>query len=138
MNKIKQIAKALVAARPSIGIFWILNNEIIPISQELDELPTIAGYKDCKYDHYSVWHKIQNAFPKELENKEYDEVERGRITYNVDEDKFTVFVSKEVKSNSRAIGKIMYEYSLPRNKTKIESDVHYTLPMDLAASIFER
>lgn len=118
-----------IAARPCIGIFWVINDEVIAFPNELVELSEVAGFKDSPYDHIRVWNTIRSQVPT-LRNVEY-EVERGRVTYHVDKNKFLVLFSTELSKKKNIKSKILREFSIPSEKVEFSTDIHYTLPKNL-------
>ena len=66
-----------------IGIFWFYSDKIIGIAHEFNsnEKDSI-GLIDSKYTHVEYWERIKADIP-ELRYMEYDEVQRGRVIFDI-------------------------------------------------------
>lgn len=116
------IKKARIS--PQTGIYWVIDGDVVEISQDAHEQTWQAGFKDSPYDHITYWPKIQSAYPN-LKHLDYDEVPRGRVIA-VEPDTYRVFIPTEEAGNTSLINKIIRTFQLPRNKVQIiDDDPHY-------------
>ena len=117
-----------IASAPLVGIFWEYKGEIIDFSVDARTTSAVAGFRDSPYDHYVAWDQMQKLYP-ELRDKGYDEIPRGRVIGKPD-GAFRLFLSPEEVSNQVLINKIMKVFQLPREKTEVVGDEHYSLNFD--------
>ena len=112
-----------VAGRPQIGVFWIINGEVVPFLEDANTVQVVGGFKDSQYDHYSMWDKVAKAFPN-LRGHGYEEVPRGRVI-GVGADKYRIFLSPIDARNKTLVNRVMGMFSLPFGKTEVMTDAHY-------------
>lgn len=109
---------------PQTGIYWVIDGDVVEISQDAHEQTWQAGFKDSPYDHITYWPKIRSLYPS-LKHKDYDEVPRGRVIA-VEPDIYRVFIPAEDAGNTSLINKVIKTFQLPRNKVQIiDDDPHY-------------
>lgn len=114
-----------IAGRPQIGIFWIVNGQIMPFEADANTVQVVAGFKDAPFDHYSTWPQMQKVYPN-FRNKEYDEIPRGRVI-GLGVDRYRIFLSPADAKNQTLVSRVMGEFSLPRGKTEVMPDNHYVI-----------
>ena len=119
-----------------IGIFWIVDDEVVTFAENVTKVKAVDGRKDSNFAHVDEWIKVQKKFPA-LKNVEYEEVERGRITYRVKEKEYLLLLSREMMGNETIVSRIIEKFKLPQNKVIVEADFHYTLPQNLTDADFE-
>ena len=124
-----------LAGRPEIGIFWVLDGDIVEFSQAAASIEVLGGVKDVPYDHMRQWSQMQHVFPQ-LREKEYDEIPRGRVI-GIGADKYRIFISPEDNNNASLISNIMKVFNLPRNKTEVMADEHYIVDYASKMSLFD-
>lgn len=124
-----------LAGRPEIGIFWVIDGDVVEFSQAAASIAVLSGFKDVPYDHMRQWSQMQQVFPQ-LREKEYDEIPRGRVI-GIGADKYRIFVSPEDKNNGNLISNVMRVFNLPRNKTEVMADEHYTVDFASRMSLFD-
>lgn len=107
-----------VACAPRVGIFWIINEQVVAFHRDL-----IGGELtgDSPYDHIQVWSRVQSAFPR-LRSKDYDNIPRGRVT--LVDGVFNILVGSDWRTPS-LVEKIRREFCVPRNKMNVLQDEHY-------------
>ena len=134
-TKIRQVfAKAVeewtkvALSWPRIGIFWEVDGEILDFSVNANEVPVSAGFKDGPYDHNTMWNQVTSLYPA-LRRKEYPDIPRGRVL-GIGPDKYRIFVEPGRESDTAYINKVMKTFALPRSKTEVMSDEHYSLDFD--------
>jgi len=126
MRKVFSLTKE--AAEPQIGIFWIYRGQILQFSQPVSQVPPVGGFKDSNYQHSTYWNQMTKMF-QELAGKEYFSVPRGRVLFSINGVYHIILPSKEA-SNTILCARIMRNFSLPRNKTVVETDMHYNPPQN--------
>ena len=123
------------AGRPLLGIFWIVNGEVIPFTQDADSIQVAAGFKDVAFNHYDTWHKIQKVYPA-FRDLEYDQVSRGRVI-GVGPDRFRIFLSPTDAVNKTIVNRILGVFSLPIAKTEVMADNHYIVEKNKISELFD-
>jgi len=114
-----------LAAEPEVGIFWFLDRQLIVDSTPLSHGEPYANSLTHPKGHPRRWVELQAAGSVPLEI-EYDEIPRGRVTYDCVEDRFMVFRDRciPVKVIREVIGKM----HLPKDRTVVAGDPHYRCP----------
>jgi hypothetical protein len=110
------------AAEPQVGIFWIIENDVVEFSEPVSNISPVQQFKDSPYDHMQTWQYIQKAFP-EFKYKEYTQVPRGRVVMTGDN--FVIRLPPDMTGNQKIISQVMKVFSLPRDRTTVEADEHY-------------
>lgn len=123
-KKINEALDKLIieSSGPKVGIFWIVDNNIIAMTDESRNIPSIAGFKNTDKDHYSEWGKVKRSLNL---TGEYTDFPRGRVLLDVNNRKFIVFLPKRFADDKPTINKISREFSLPINHISIKTDAHY-------------
>lgn len=115
--------KKTAATAPRVGIFWIINNDVVSFQREV-----VPGemWADSSFDHMHMWSRVISRYPN-LQGKDYDNVPRGRVT--LIESKFMILTGKDWE-NPGILAKIRKEFFLPANVI-VRDDEHYeTMPVD--------
>ena len=116
-----------------IGVFWVWNNEIIgyPIPWETLK-PDSLGFVNPPKDHQTIWEAdVIKRYPQ-LRDKEFFEVPRGRIVYNVRDAKFRLISSKLITGNKPLLNKICRYFHIPPPSLVVIQDQHYEIiPQDV-------
>ncbi len=113
-----------------VGAFFALNGKIQGAGDPYTEVDSIAGFRTYPVDHDKLWSQLQRAGLADR-GLQYDEVPRGRITYEDSSRTFTLFADKCILNNKRLVSQAMSYFSLPSN-TKVLADVHYRCPKSIA------
>jgi len=116
----------LESRNPRVGIFWVVDGDIIDFSQDVRELSNNLGYIDSPRDHHSAWRDMLKLYPH-FKDYEYYEVPRGRVTYNTRDGVYHIISSREILQNDSLVRKIMRTFSLPVSSTKLIADAHYEM-----------
>jgi hypothetical protein len=128
-SKVSQILDEV--AGPHLGVFWMhpKTNEIIspyaePVAQGIKD-PEL-GITDAGATHASLWPVVKDLHP-DLKHLNYDEVPRGRVFYNHEKSKFTVWGSKSHMDDPHIQNQVLDTYKLPKNKTTFQPKRDYDL-----------
>jgi hypothetical protein len=119
----KKERETIEAGAPMVGIFWVIEGEFIPYSTPLAKAEDWGEYKNDPRGHYQVWESLRRASPK-LRDLEYDHYPRGRVVFNREEKRFTVFLKASLLTSS-ATAVILREFNLPADRTDFKTDIHY-------------
>jgi len=119
----KRIDPLIQEAR--VGIFWLLKNgklvfDLTPISEA-------EPYGDClthPRGHLRQWETLQawGFVPTETQ---YEELPRGRVTYQRQSAIFLVLADRCILASPAALKEIVATMHLPEGRTKFERDAHY-------------
>jgi len=107
-----------------IGIFWIYKGVIYSFKETLDQVSTVGEFKDSDMSHDAKWPELQNAH-KDFYLYEYYDVPRGRIVYNVNEDRFLVYAHGKIIDSLKFREMVITEFELESEKTVFGYDHHY-------------
>jgi len=92
-----------------IGIFWIIENKIIAKKISLNETDEINGFKDSKLFHFLEYEKMG------FNIDEYNKFPRGRVVYDIYENRYDILVSKEIIENKKYRSMILKEFGIKEN-----------------------
>src|SRR5438552_17650634 len=124
MKKSAQRKRSARIMEPRVGIFWLVNQNLLIDSTLLSAAEEYDHFKIHSGNHISVWEKFQQngTAPHEME---YEEAPRGRVMYNMKIRRFTLLADKCILKDKRIVSKIMSEMNLPSKNTDKGTDSHY-------------
>jgi hypothetical protein len=111
------------AAEPQVGIFWLYKGQILQFTQPVSAIPPVGGFKDSNYNHDAYWGQMTKMFP-ELAAKEYYDIPRGRVLFQVNGTYIIMLPSKEA-TNRMVVSRIIKNFNLPAAKSVAKADHHY-------------
>lgn len=118
---VQEIVSKLHEAR--VGAFYIVNGDILSNDTEVtrgDEYGDFVNYSS----HWDLWRAAQRAYP-ELRKVEYDTFPRGRVIYNKNTHKYTIYLDPKL-NNEIDIELITIQYRLKSGSYIInDTDEHY-------------
>lgn len=124
----QQVRRAAKLAQvPEVGLFFMMpDGKVFLDGVPYTEVPSYAGFRTYSVDHDQFWSQLRRigSVPRDLE---YDEVARGRVTYEDSSRTFTLFADRCAIKNKRAINSVMSGFNLPHG-TKVLPDSHYKCP----------
>ena len=108
----------------NIGIFWFYKNKVIGISHSysLKDADSL-GLIDSDFTHVEYWEEIKRIIP-ELKDKEYEELPRGRVIFNVNRGKTIIYLDKTLLIRNK-VNQILEFFSLDFENTILKKDPHY-------------
>jgi len=113
---------------PKIGKFWIyIKDGKITVfyckSFSLDLGQIYGSFIVDPEGHYNLWESLRQygLIPK---NSNYEDLPRGRVSYNKDENKYIVYHGNYIKSSPDIKPVIKAEFNLKQN-TEWVHDLHY-------------
>ena len=86
----------------------------------LSEIEEINGFKDSGLSHFFEWEKMG------FDVDEYDKFPRGRIAYDVLNDRFLIYMAKKIIKNKNYTQWILNFFNIKREYEFIYDD-HYVL-----------
>lgn len=138
-NKQKRCSDAVAAKQPLIGFFWFLKNknnevEFVEYSEPLQEVQSEwQGFKVTDLSHEKYW-KVYCHACKEMSAYKFDSWPRGRISYDIEGDKFFIVLDRKLSdSGYMDIIKTAFNLNLMEaEKIMVEfDDIHYQSSCDL-------
>jgi hypothetical protein len=109
-----------------IGVFWIYQNKIYFKTQNLQDIKPINGFIDSDLSHYKVWDEIKYK-NKDFYIYEYEEVPRGRVVYDIDNQNFIVYCNKDILLNWQNKKQILEAFKIKDKKCDFKEDEHYII-----------
>ena len=127
-------------AEPKVGIFWYnrARNELFGVvSHKLSDYSKANasdGRITCSEMHEDVW---KREFRKQKYHGDstgpyigaYQDKPRGRVFYNMNEDRYEVAVGKWIEDFPAAYQLVLEEFNLPKEKTSIKYAIHWDIGM---------
>ena len=108
-----------------IGIFWIdtKTDAIIKFSTPWTDNIGDNDVYDVGVTHSTYWrdNKARYGYPE----LEYEELPRGRVLYKKKIDKFVVYLSSKLGTQSKYRDMIRHEFRLDKTNTVFKHDEHY-------------
>jgi hypothetical protein len=128
-----QIEKLLDQNVPQIGIFWIhpKTKELLspygePKEHGHDPFGGGGPFIDCRVTHPALWNVVKDHYP-DLKHLKYDQVPRGRVFFNKDDNKYHVYGPALHLGDKKIKGKILLQFNLRANETIFEPNSDYEI-----------
>jgi hypothetical protein len=117
----------------SVGIFFVINNEVIAHLEPIASLQAIDDFYDAELGH-SDWFdaSLNKQYPQ---FEQYMDIPRGRIVKDIKNDLFIVYLDKSLDTAAMR-KKIIKTFNLPNKKNTFEYDSHYTTNLDEIDELF--
>lgn len=124
-------------AKPLIGIFYIIDNQIYSFKGEIEEFNEVNEVYDAgRLFHIDLLKEIPNMNPKLSEDikdkclegsrsKHHEIYPRGRVCYDINNDRYEVFANPELLNDTNNLTLIGRDFHLPANKTIFYKDDYY-------------
>jgi len=109
-----------------IGIFWVYNSKIYFTSVEKENIKAINGFKDSDFAHYQVWNEISSQ-NKDFYLYEYEDIPRGRVVYDVENQQYVVYANNDIISSNEANLLVINAFNLKGEKVLFKYDEHYEI-----------
>ena len=108
---------------PRLGIFWLVGGKLLMESAPLSAAEPYGGQLTHPRSHSELWrqHQRAGAVPADMD---YDQPPRGRLTYDMTSQRFTVLADRCILRNKKILRRIMSELKLPEN-TETDTDSRY-------------
>ena len=114
--------------QPQVGIFFVYEGRLLMEGTPVGNAEPYGDFKGHKRGHPDFWQMLQrnDIVPQ---NVEYDEVPRGRVGYEVKEQKFLVLMDKCILENQCIVDQIGRDLNLRSSNTAPPRlDSHYKCP----------
>lgn len=113
--------------RPRLGIFWIIDGEVVAFSVTRDRAEHIGGFGNYPHGHAQLWPLVQRGIPA-LAKVEYDELPRGRVTFDARTQMFNLWMPSALVRQSEVVCRVRSQFDLPELRTLVGADAHYDPP----------
>ena len=127
-------------SEPKVGIFWYnrARNELFGVVSHRVSDYSRANASDgritCSEMHEDIW---KREFRRQKYHGDgngpyigaYQDKPRGRIFYNIEEDRYEVAVGKWIEDFPAAYPLILDEFNLPKERTSIKYAIHWDIGM---------
>jgi len=111
-----------------VGIIFLRRNDLWIDSTPVHDAVDYGALKTHDKGHPSFWEQLQErrAVPQE---EEYDEVPRGRVTYDTRKKVYFLFLDRCIQERPDIVTKIFMAMNLPPvPETEVGGDSHYICP----------
>jgi hypothetical protein len=112
-----------------LGIFWIVDGEIVAFKEPASKVKSVNSVKDSDFTHDGLWSEVQRS-RSGLEDKEYWQIPRGRVVYREREGEYMAFMPTALTKDSRLLGQLAKVFSLGASRVRAIGDLHYDPPSD--------
>jgi hypothetical protein len=109
---------------PEVGIFWLHGKKLLKHSVPLEEGMEYGDFINGPLGHYEFWEKNGNRMPG-LQDREYDQVPRGRVVYSGKEQTFFVYSSRKLIADTENRKILLEAFHLTEETVVFRSDEHY-------------
>src|ERR1700728_549698 len=108
---------------PQVGIFWLVGGKLLFDGTPVSAAEPYGVHLTHPRSHLEVWMLLQQSgtVPTDIE---YEELARGRVTYNAKSRRFTLLADKCILGGEAISSKIMSAFCPPRG-TRTGTDQHY-------------
>src|SRR5690348_13492145 len=123
MPKSDASKKNSAKAEARLGIFWLVNGELLIDSAPLSECEKYGDHLNYAGSHIRVWQHWQQIGKAPVES-EYEEYARGRVMCDIKTKRFTLLADRCILKRKDLIAAIKKELRLP-TQTSLGTDPHY-------------
>lgn len=114
------------------GIFWLTQNSnaiFYATTEPIEQSEAYGKWIISKYNHFEVWEYIKvrgllKILPLHYQ-EEYFYLPRGRVSYNIETNKFCIFYGNWLNENNKEL--LCKHYKLSIENTEFITDEHYNL-----------
>jgi hypothetical protein len=125
-GKSRRTAKKNLDRAPQLGIFWLVNGNLIIDSSPLSEAEPYGDHMTHPRSHVNVWERFELS-GRVLRGSEYEEHPRGRVMFDTTNESFTILADKCILNRKDMIAQIKKALHLSK-KVKLDTDSHYRCP----------
>lgn len=133
------MSEFVISRDENIGIFWMVDGRVFGERTTISEASqSVNGLMDSDATHVASWSKHYQFrdHNSELAQYDYQDLPRGRVLYQMNKQRFLVYLDKALmnKKNKAAIAEY-FGFAMQRADWK--SDLHYTTDPAALAKLFE-
>ena len=115
--------EAKPAAKPRLGIFWLVDGKLLIDSAPLSECEQYGDHLNYPGSHIHVWEQWRQVGKAPAES-EYEEFARGRVMCDTKAKRFTLLADRCILNRKELIAEIKKALCLPK-QTSLGTDSHY-------------
>ena len=130
-------------SRPQVGFFWFVgrpgDQRLVAEGLHLDQAERYGEHLTHPGGHYDHWTLLAarggrwlqaNGYPDEIAVHDYEDFPRGRVVYNLADDRFVIYVDPRLRSRA-FIARLVERFGLGGKTVIVELDAHYRAsPLD--------
>lgn len=110
-----------------LGIFWIIDGEIVAFSVPLDRAEHVGGFANYPHGHAQMWPFLVRT-RRELAGREYESLPRGRVTFDARVQMFNLWMPSSLARELEVVHRVRSQFDLPESQTFVGADAHYDPP----------
>lgn len=118
--------EAFAGATSCVGIFWfVMSRGRAELAGHATPWPEAEDYGDFKTEpraHYAHWPVVARALKVP---GEYEDWPRGRVVYNTRDDRFIVYIDRQLAGDGFK-ARLLTFFALPPERTLFAFDAHYS------------
>ena len=110
---------------PLIGPFFVIGGQVYGYGEPVSEKNSTDSFFDSNITHMQYWTYFTKNVKPEYKDIDYAEFPRGRIIYDVKNDKFIGYADKDILNNAGSRYKVKQFFNLGGKNVDWRSDDHY-------------
>lgn len=115
----------------NVGIFWIFENKVFGLLERHSCNKTDSlGFIDSQFQHARDWHRALSYanLATKLADFEYEDILRGRLTYNAQRKSYIVYSDSTLLTRSLRSAVKLWA-NIKNHNVTWHHDIHYTLAL---------
>ena len=109
---------------PKLGIFYLFNGRIISETAAVSTIDPSGSVLFYPRQHYELWSQLQKE-NHDLGDLDCYALPRGRVSFNLKNNRFQVVADQHILENSNLIERILWDFDLERADTEFRADEQY-------------
>jgi hypothetical protein len=124
-NQRKEGSTTARSTGPCVGIFWMLpDGRLIAESSSLSAAEKYGNCLTHSGSHIDAWAELQMN-GQVAADVEYEEYPRGRVSFEIREDRFLIMADRCILCRKDLVRKIKMLMNLTGKQTEVSPDLHY-------------
>ena len=104
-----------------VGPFFYINEELKSLLIAIKDVKPINGFINHEMSHFTFFNRFNHD-----ELDDYGHYPRGRVIYNVNKDRFVVYLDTSLYKSDKVKKEIINTYGLDKSDVVFRKDSHYT------------
>lgn len=113
---------------PHVGIFWLVDGEIVAFATPVDRGERDGGFVNYSHGHVDLWRFVQRSRPQ-LREVEYEEISRGRVVLDEGGKSFHLLLPSAACQDAALVDRLIARFGLGNSEVKVIADRHYDPPL---------
>lgn len=126
-----------IVDRSFVGIFWVIQEPgslatLLDHRCSLREAEAYGCMLTCPHGHYEMWEEwrrtlggVNTRLKQFLRANEYEEWPRGRVVYDSESNRFTLWADRQKLQRPDLLAIIVEKFGLPADRTDAKPGRHY-------------